>query len=362
MRKTEWQRLQWVVPFLIRLVLVLHNPCPCAALLNKDGRNWGDFAASWLGGRTRPSPSSSGNISPDKPPEQILRELNLISNVDPRPLSVEPRDIPVILGASLPAVLRFGTGAFAEGYTLEIGPINDQQYTIATFGDKQLVEKSQLLSQPPRTTTMEPLVLYDREGSAACRLVREACSILSLQVLLRPCPKNGLRFASQLTKRGELKDLPILEDPNTGILGLKQDTVAILNYLFKTYGNGKIPWSLEQTRFNQLTTTLAMASRLGSGSTYETSEAPPLPLILWAYEGSPFCKRVTERLGSLELEYKIIYCPRGSPNRQKLFDLTGRFQVPYLQDPNTMINLWESSAICEYLDKKYALRLPTTYL
>ena len=230
------------------------------------------------------------------------------------------------------------------------------------MGDKQLVESSQAsLSQSPRTAIV-PLVLYDREGSPACRLVREACSILSLQVLIRPCPKKGLRFTSQLVKRGEIEDLPILEDPNTGILGLKRDSGAILNYLFTTYGSGKIPRTMEPTRFNQVMTALAMASRLGSGSTYEASEPPPLPLVLWAYEGSPFCKRVTERLGSLELEYKIIYCPRGSPNRQKLFDLTGRFQVPYLQDPNTRINLWESSAICEYLDKKYALRMPTTYV
>ena len=34
---------------------------------------------------------------------------------------------------------------------------------------------------------------------------------------------------------------------------------------------------------------------------------------------------------------------------------TGRFQVPYLQDPNTGVNLFESSAILEYLDKQYAV-------
>lgn len=209
---------------------------------------------------------------------------------------------------------------------------------------------------------MQPLVLYDCEGNASCRLVREACSILSLQVLIRPCPKNGLQFVSELSRNGDLKDLPILDDPNTGIIGFKKDTSMILNYLFKTYGNGNLPWPMKNERFAKISSTLAMASRFGTGSKYQTSDPPPQPLTLWSYESSPFCKLVTERLGSLELEYKVIYCPRGSPNRQKLFDLTGRFQVPYLQDVNTGIDLWESSAISEYLTKQYALQAPVAYL
>ena len=209
---------------------------------------------------------------------------------------------------------------------------------------------------------MQPLILYDREGCASCRLVREACSILSLQVFIRPCPKNGLQFVSALSRSGKLQDLPILDDPNTGITGLRKDTSAILNYLFKTYGNGKLPSAMENEGFAKASAWLAMASRLGSGSNYETSDPPKLPLILWTYETSPFCKRVTERLGSLELEHKVIYCPRGSPNRQKLLELTGHFQVPYLQDPNTGVNLWESSAICEYLTEQYALQTTVAYL
>ena len=143
---------------------------------------------------------------------------------------------------------------------------------------------------------------------------------------------------------------------------MKTDTMLILNYLFKTYGNGDMPSTMKQEAFAKVSTALAMASRFGSGSRYETSDPPPLPLILWSYESSPFCKRVTERLSSLELEHGVVYCPRGSPNRQKLLDLTGRFQVPYLQDPNTGVDLWESSAICEYLTKQYALKTSVAFL
>lgn len=213
---------------------------------------------------------------------------------------------------------------------------------------------------------MTPLILYDREGNPACRLVREACSILSLQVLIRPCPEKGLQFASALARKNNLDQLPILDDPNTGIVGLKnkKDTNnnLILNYLFRTYGNGQLPYMMEKETLAKVTSTMAMASRLGVGSRYEMSDPPSIPLILWSYESSPFCKRVTEKLGSLELEHRVIYCPRGSPNRQRLFEMTGRFQVPFLQDPNTGVDLWESSAICEYLIKQYGVKTSVSYL
>ena len=42
----------------------------------------------------------------------------------------------------------------------------------------------------PRTT--KPLVLYEYEASAECKRVREACSILDLNVEIRPCPGHSL--------------------------------------------------------------------------------------------------------------------------------------------------------------------------
>ena len=37
-----------------------------------------------------------------------------------------------------------------------------------------------------------------------------------------------------------------------------------------------------------------------------------------------------------------------------LFERTGRVQVPYLIDPNTGVEMFESTAIVAYLDKTYA--------
>ena len=53
------------------------------------------------------------------------------------------------------------------------------------------------------------------------------------------------------------------------------------------------------------------------------------------YESSPFCKVVREQLCELELPHVQRSCARGSPKRQELFERRGRFQAPYLEDPNT---------------------------
>jgi hypothetical protein len=256
-------------------------------------------------------------------------------------------------------LFRLGTGALAEGYTLGLVDRNPKQYTILPLGNKkQLAEVS--VVESTRARNMQPLVLYDREGCATCRLVREACSVLSLQVTIRPCPANGWTFCSKLSEKA-LQQLPILEDPNTGI-ALEQELEPILSYLFKAYGNGQVPWTLANQPFAQVTASLGLLPRFGKGSRYQTSDPPLQPLTLWSYESSPFCKLVTETLGALELETTVIYCPRGSPNRQRMFEGQGRFQVPYLQDPNTNVELWESSAICEYLEKQYGARTPIAYL
>ena len=44
---------------------------------------------------------------------------------------------------------------------------------------------------------------------------------------------------------------------------------------------------------------------------------------------------------------------RGSPKRQGIFERTGRFQVPYLEDPNTGVALFESADIVQYIKETY---------
>lgn len=74
---------------------------------------------------------------------------------------------------------------------------------------------------------------------------------------------------------------------------------------------------------------------------------------LWGYEGSPFVRPVREVLGSLALPHRMVYSGRGSSNRDVMREKTSRFQVPYIEDPNTGVKMYESGAIVKYLLDTY---------
>lgn len=80
------------------------------------------------------------------------------------------------------------------------------------------------------------------------------------------------------------------------------------------------------------------------------------PLTLWGYEGSPFVRPVRETLNRLGLRHIMVNCARGSSNRDLLFEKTGLFQVPYLEDPNSGVNMFESAEIVKYLVSAYTTK------
>jgi glutathione S-transferase len=70
-------------------------------------------------------------------------------------------------------------------------------------------------------------------------------------------------------------------------------------------------------------------------------------------EGSPYCRKVREVLTELDLEYIVKNMPKGSPKRVELVEHGGKFQVPYLIDPNSKKEMYESDEIIEYLQERY---------
>ena len=81
---------------------------------------------------------------------------------------------------------------------------------------------------------------------------------------------------------------------------------------------------------------------------------PEQLLELYSFEACPMCRLVRERLTELDLDYIHRSCPRGdSPNRDRLRELGGKMQVPYLIDPNTGTAMYESADIIRYLDETY---------
>lgn len=84
------------------------------------------------------------------------------------------------------------------------------------------------------------------------------------------------------------------------------------------------------------------------------SERPERALELYSYEGCPMCRRVRQTLTELDLDYVHRSCPRGdSHNRRELVRRGGKMQVPYLVDPNSGVEMYESSRIVRHLLSSY---------
>lgn len=216
--------------------------------------------------------------------------------------------------------------------------------TLARLGAGLRVEK---LGKRPE----KPLELYEYEGCPYCRKVREALSALDLVALVYPCPKGGTRFRDVVREAGGKAQFPYLVDPNTGASMYESD--AIVAYLFEHYGVGGKPLLYSGGPLANLSSAIACAWRPGLGLRAAPSKAPALPLELWSFEASPFCRIVREALSSLELPYLLHNVGKGSPSRDAFVERSGKMQVPFLFDPNTQVELFESADIVSYLRATY---------
>ncbi|HEY8155897.1 MAG TPA: glutathione S-transferase N-terminal domain-containing protein [Myxococcota bacterium] len=198
----------------------------------------------------------------------------------------------------------------------------------------------------------KPLELYEFEACPFCRKAREALTALDLDALVLPCPKGGPRFREEVKRRGGKYQFPYLVDPNTGKEMYESD--EIVAYLFERYGAGRPPLLLSPGALTNLSAGLASALRPGFGSRYRPARAPELPLELWSFEASPFCRIVRECLSSLELPYRLHNVGKGSPKRAAFRERSGKMMVPWLVDPNTGASMFESADIVRYLERTYA--------
>jgi glutathione S-transferase len=86
---------------------------------------------------------------------------------------------------------------------------------------------------------------------------------------------------------------------------------------------------------------------------------PAAPLVLYEFESCPFCRKVREALTALDLEAEIRPCPKGGERfRPGLVERGGKAQFPYLVDPNTGKEMYESDAIVRYLFAEYGQEEP----
>ena len=218
------------------------------------------------------------------------------------------------------------------------------------------------------------LQLYDMEGCPYCRAVREALTALGLDARIYPCPKGGKRYRPKAEALTGKQQFPLLVDPNTGTVML--ESADIVDYLFRTYGGGPPPRPYQSGILSGKLAGMATAVRAMRGLRYRPAKRPRRPLALWSFESSPYSRLVRERLTELELPYVLHnlgkeqwadmgpatmrlrpgpYRPKPGGRREQVLARLGRVQVPYLEDPNTGVRMFESSDIVDYLEKQYAL-------
>lgn len=200
---------------------------------------------------------------------------------------------------------------------------------------------------------LQPLVLYDFEFCPYCRKVREALTELNLNAEIRPCPKQGTRFRTQLKNQAGKTQFPYLVDPNTGWEGYESGD--IVHYLFDTYGDGRKPSVLiSDNPLALANSSFASALRPAKGWKQQPSTQPQKMLELYSFEASPFCRIVREKLCEMEIPYLLHNVGKKSPSRPAFIERSGKMMVPYLIDPNTGQEMFESADIVEYLEQTYA--------
>lgn len=226
---------------------------------------------------------------------------------------------------------------------------------------------------PAQRQPEKPLELYDIEACPYCRLVREALTEFDLDALIWPCPVGGQRYRPRCEELGGRQQFPFLVDPNTG--RQLYESADIIDYLAATYERPAPRTGSLRRRLAVATSLAASAVRYGHGRKARPSRAPEQPLELFSFESSPNVMPVRERLCELELPYllrntgkgrwsdmgppavrdQLLHAPVDTTrNRKLLFERAGRVQVPYLIDPNTGVEMFESTDILAYLDKTYA--------
>jgi carotenoid cleavage dioxygenase-like enzyme len=251
---------------------------------------------------------------------------------------------------------RLALGLFTHGWFPSVALDSSDEYAFVRGGGLRFYESNRLGNERLREAEEEliarepkqpSLVLYDIEDDESCRAVREVLSILDVSYVCKPCPLGSRKYREELAEIQQVavgnETVPFLLDAEGS---LSFHTVHdIIQYLYLKYLDRSAP---------ELVTSLLEVNSNGPSSCHAVlTHAPKAPLILWGYEASPFCALVRRALCELELPYICLPCARGSPRRTLFVRHRGAFQVPYLEDPNSGVSLYESSEIVHYLNVTY---------
>lgn len=214
--------------------------------------------------------------------------------------------------------------------------------------------RGMMVSKRARQQPAQLLELYDMERCPYCRKVREALTELDLEYVARTCAKGASASRAEAIATGGKTQFPLLVDPNTG--KTLYESEAIIDYLWETYGAKRSTFGKLVSPLNTASSFVASALRSrGSRVAKDAGERqqPPALPVLYNFEASPYCRKVREVLVELDLHHHVKNVGKRSQRRPELIARGGKMQVPYLIDPNTGVELYESNDIVAYLRKTY---------
>src|SRR5262245_60453609 len=119
---------------------------------------------------------------------------------------------------------------------------------------------------------------------------------------------------------------------------------------------------MSQSRTFEVATSYAASVLRGGAGMRVVAPArrqPAQPLELYEFEACPFCRKVREGLSMMDLDARIHPCPKGGKRyRPKVAERGGKLQFPYLVDPNTGREMYESDDILQYIGSTYGAEVP----
>mgnify|MGYP001816641442 CR=1 FL=1 len=103
------------------------------------------------------------------------------------------------------------------------------------------------------------------------------------------------------------------------------------------------------------TATAASAARPNFGNYHQHRRTTPeRPLEIYEFEVCPYCRIAREALSALSLDPIVYPCPKGGSRfREEVKRKGGKYQFPFLVDPNTGVSIYESAEIVKYLFRQY---------
>lgn len=106
---------------------------------------------------------------------------------------------------------------------------------------------------------------------------------------------------------------------------------------------------------NLPTSLLSSTLRAGSGISARPRDRQPAKMLrLYDMENCPYCRLAREALTELDLDVKVYPCPKGGERyRPGVEERGGKAMFPFLIDPNTGVEMYESMDIVEYLFQQY---------